>query len=69
MGKVSKVDYSSKAKGFNVHDFLPPRDTVHTREGFQILSQIFYQINGLGIVHEPLNPSRAAGAWDRSRRS
>jgi hypothetical protein len=39
MGKISKVDYSSKAKGFNVRDFLPSRDTVHTREGFQILSQ------------------------------
>jgi hypothetical protein len=39
MGKVSKVDYALKAKGFNVLDFLPPRDTVHTREGFQILSK------------------------------
>jgi hypothetical protein len=39
MGEISKVDYSSKAKGFNFRDFLPPRDTVHTREGFQILSK------------------------------
>jgi hypothetical protein len=38
-GELSKVDYSSRAKGFNVRDFLPPRDTVHTREGFQILSE------------------------------
>ena len=67
MGKVSKVDYSSKAKGLNARDFLLPRDTVHTREGFQILSKI-YQINDLGTVHEPSNPRRA-GAWDRSRRS
>jgi hypothetical protein len=37
MGKLSEVDYSSKAKGFSVHDFFPPRDTVHTHEGFQIL--------------------------------
>jgi hypothetical protein len=69
MGKISKVDYSSKAKGFNVRDFFLPRDTVHTREGSQILSKN-YQINDLGTVHEPPNPSRRrAGAWDRSRRS
>ena len=37
--KISKVDYPSKAKGFNVHDFLSLRDTVHTHESFQILSQ------------------------------
>jgi hypothetical protein len=41
MGKISKVDYSSKAKGFDFRDFFPTRDTVHTREGFQILSKIF----------------------------
>jgi hypothetical protein len=70
MGGISKVDYSSKAKGFNVRDFLLPRDTIHTREGFQILSKKKnnYQINDLGTVHEPPNPRRA-GAWDRSRRS
>jgi hypothetical protein len=49
---LSKVDYSSKAKGFNVRDFLPLKDTVHTREGFQTLSKN-YQINDLGTAHEP----------------
>jgi hypothetical protein len=39
MGKASKVDYSSKAKGFNFRDFLLTRDTVHTRESFNFLSQ------------------------------
>jgi hypothetical protein len=69
MGKVSKVDYSSKAKGFNFRDFLLTRDTIHTREGFQVLSQfVFYQINDLGTVREPPN-LRWAGAWDRNRRS
>ena len=65
MGKISKVDYSSKAKDFNVRDLLLPRDTVYTREGFQILSK---KKNDLGTVHEPPNPKRA-GARDRSRRS
>jgi hypothetical protein len=68
MGKVSKVDYSSKAKGSNVRDFLPPRDTVQTREGFQFLLKKSYKINDLGTVYEPPN-LRQAGAWDRSRRS
>ena len=30
---------TKQANGFNVGDFLLPRDTVHTREGFQILSK------------------------------
>jgi hypothetical protein len=67
MGKVSKVDYSSKAKRFNVRDFILPGDTLHTREGFHICHKKYYQINDLGTVHEPPNPRRA-GAWDRSRR-
>jgi hypothetical protein len=66
--KVSKVGYSSKAKGCNARDFFPLRDTVHTREGFQILSIKNYQINDLGTAHKSPNPRRA-GAWDRSRRS
>jgi hypothetical protein len=49
MGKVSKIDYSSKAKGFSVRDFLPPEDTVHTHEGFQIVPKN-HQINDLGTV-------------------
>jgi hypothetical protein len=71
MGKVTKVDHSSKAKGFNVRDFIPPRDTIHTHEDFQILSQKKNNlVNGLGTVHEPPNPRWAGGgAWDRSRRS
>ena len=70
MGKISKVDYSSKTKGFNFCDFFLPRDTVHTREGFQILSKN-YQINDLGTVHEPPNPRRLVrgiAAGDPSRR-
>jgi hypothetical protein len=39
MGEVSKIDDSSKAKGSNVRDFLPPIDTVLTREGLQIFIQ------------------------------
>jgi hypothetical protein len=59
MGKVSKVGYSSKAKGFNVRDFLLLKDTVHTRKGFQILSKKNYQINDLGTAHEPPNTTEA----------
>jgi hypothetical protein len=34
--EVSKRQYSSKAKGSNVHDFLVTKYTVHTEHGTQV---------------------------------
>jgi hypothetical protein len=51
MGEVSKVDYSSKAKGFNFRDFLLTRDTVHTREGSRgPKSQTYEEVNKPGTI-------------------
>ena len=65
MGKYQKIIIHRKLKVLVSVIFSHPKIQYIPTKASK-LCQKSYQINDLGTVHEPPNPSRA-GAWDRSR--